>query len=97
MYEFTRNIPIERFDNVKVQVMIKGFDRPLVGMCSVDEDEKQITVRGTYDFSLWIIDFEEIINLRFVPSHLVHDHYWDSRGDLIRVPEKGEWSSYGYK
>lgn len=97
MYDFTRNIPIERFDDVKVQVLIENFDKPLSGMCSLNTAEEQITIRADYDDSLWVIDFKEIVNLRFVPSYLVHDHYWNSIGELVHVPEKGEWTSYGYK
>lgn len=95
MYNFTKNIPINRFNNVKVQVMIKGYDKPLIGLCEVNEEESQISVRGTYDLALWIIDFDEIENLRFVPSGLVRDHYNTPPGDMIHVPELGEWKSYG--
>ena len=96
MYEFTKGIPLERFDNTKVQIIIKDKDLPIVGKCTIDEENYQIEVRGTYDDALWVIDFDEIINLRFVPSGLVHDHYHTTPGDMIHVPEKGEWTSYGH-
>ena len=96
MNDFTRGIPLERFDNVNVQVKINNFEKPLLGLCQLDLDNEQIIVRGTYDYALWIIDFNEIHNLRFQPSGIVHDYYWDERGDMIHVPEKGEWNSHGF-
>ena len=63
MYKFTKGIPLERFDNTKVQIIIKDKDTPIVGKCSINEENRQIEVRGTYDNALWVIDFDEIIKL----------------------------------
>lgn len=96
MYDFTRGIPIERFEETEVEIQTLDFDKPLVGSCRIDLENNQVLIRGKFDQALWVFEFEEITNLRFVPSGLVHDYYWEERGDMIHVPQKGEWTTYGF-
>ena len=97
MHNFTKNIPLERFHNSRVYVQLQKVENVIVGICVIDDIESQLSVREDDHKGLWLIDFNEIVNLRFAPSRLVRDCYWDNKGDMIHVPEKGEWHTYGYK
>jgi hypothetical protein len=93
MVTFTRNIPIERFDNTKVSALVKNSDVQITGMVSVNLIDSEVSIRETDEFgSLWVIPFDEIQNLRFVASGMVRDCYWDEPGDLVHVPGLGEWN-----
>jgi len=91
MVTFTRNIPIERFDNSKVSALVKNSDAQITGIASVNLSDSEVSIRETDEFgSLWVIPFDEIQNLRFVASGMVRDCYWDVPGELIHVPGLGE-------
>ncbi len=88
MITFTKNIPIERFDNVKVSVLVKDSDKTsITGIASINLSDSELSIRETDELgSLWVIPFAEIANLRFVASGMVRDCYWDEPGELIHVP-----------
>jgi hypothetical protein len=93
MVTFTRNIPIERFDSIKVSALVKNSDVQITGIASVNLIDSEVSIRETDEFgSLWVIPFDEIENLRFVASGMVRDCYWDEPGDLVHVPGLGEWN-----
>ena len=94
-FSFAKEIPIERFHNTKVIAGLKDSNNIIVGDAKVDLESQIISIYNEH--SSWHIEFEEISMLRWPASGLVHDYWNEERGELVHVPENGEWTTYGYK
>ncbi|MEY3697082.1 MAG: hypothetical protein RJA41_732 [Actinomycetota bacterium] len=95
IFSFAKDIPIERFDNTKVLLGIKGEEKIYTGLVRVDLDNSLVILETDPEEHLYV-EFDEIALLRWPSSGIVHDYWGEERGELIHVPtlvtERHRWS-----
>jgi|688.fasta_scaffold1047486_1 hypothetical protein len=85
-----RPIPIYRFHKTDVIIRHNESNEIFNGKAFIDQEFEELTLHVKNSEESVVFDFEELSLLRWEPSGLVRDCYFDESGDMIHVPELRE-------